>query len=138
MFEPITIVVPGRAHGKVLIPNGFGRGVRLDDKSRAYMAVVTSFAKQAMQGRPPVDEALCVQMTEIRAVPPSWSKRKQAAALSGEIRPTSKPDLKNILAGVEDAMNGWVWRDDALVVDYAPLRKKYGPQPMVVVTVRPA
>lgn len=140
MFDPITIVVPGRAHGKVLQANRFNKfgGVHLDDKSAAYMELVTSFAKQTMQGRQPIDEAIVLCMVEVRAVPESWSKRKRAAALRGEIWPTSKPDLKNIMAGVEDAMNHWVWRDDALIVMYAPLKKIYGETARLVVTVRSA
>lgn len=140
MFEPITIVVPGRAHGKVLQANRFNRfgGMHLDKKSAAYMGLVSSFAKQVMRGRPPVDEAIVLCMTEVREIPKSWSKRDRAAALRGEIWPTSKPDLKNIMAGVEDAMNKIVWRDDALIVLYAPMRKIYGETPRLVVTVRSA
>lgn len=137
-FDQITIVVPGRAHGKVLKGNRWGMGQHLDTKSAAYMALVTSFAKQTMQGRPPIDEPIVVSMVEVREIPKSWSKRDRAAALRGEIWPTSKPDVKNIMAGVEDAMNHWVWRDDALIVMYAPLKKIYGEIPRLVVTVRSA
>lgn len=138
MFEPITIVVPGEAVGKAARIHTRRGSSYLPARTQDYMDRVTSIARTVMAGREVIDEPVFVDFTEIRAIPTSWSKRKQAAALTGEIWPTSKPDLKNVIAGVEDAMNKWVWRDDALIVAYTTLRKKYGPQPMVVVVVRPA
>ena len=40
------------------------------------------------------------------AIPTSWSKKKQAAALAGEVWPTGRPDLDNIVKLYADAFNG--------------------------------
>ena len=70
------------------------------------------------------------------AVPASWSKARQAMALTGNIKPGKKPDLDNIAKSWADGMNGVVYRDDALIVR-AVLEKTYGPAALVVATVRP-
>lgn len=50
------------------------------------------------------------------AIPASWSKKRQAAALCGDVLPGKKPDLDNVVKLVNDALNGIVWKDDAQIV----------------------
>jgi Holliday junction resolvase RusA-like endonuclease len=57
--------------------------------------------------------------------PSSWAPRKVDEALKGHIAPTSKPDLKNLVAGVEDALNRIAWLDDAQVTEYGHCTKRY-------------
>ena len=68
------------------------------------------------------------------AIPSSWSKKKQAAAEAGEVRPTGRPDLDNIVKLYADAFNGVVWRDDSQVVRVVS-EKRYSDRPGVLVTV---
>jgi len=70
------------------------------------------------------------------------SAKKRAAALAREIFPTTKPDLKNLLASMEDAFKGIFWLDDAQVVQYIPIDgvpygKYYGEVPRIEVLIRP-
>jgi Holliday junction resolvase RusA-like endonuclease len=74
-------------------------------------------------------------MDIVAPIPTSWSKKKQADARSGELRPTSKPDLDNFMK-VIDAANLVVWVDDSQIVD-ATLRKSYGDKPRLVLRVWP-
>ena len=53
-----------------------------------------------------------------------------------DIRPGIKPDFDNIAKLVGDALNGLVWTDDKLIVE-ARVRKIYGLQPKIVLTVWP-
>ena len=57
-------------------------------------------------------------------------------AALGEIRPTTKPDIDNVVKGVFDGMNGVVWRDDVVVAELI-VRKFYSLAPCVQVVVRP-
>jgi Holliday junction resolvase RusA-like endonuclease len=49
-------------------------------------------------------------------IPKSWSKKKQAAAMAGQIWHTTKPDKDNIEKAVCDALNGILYKDDSQVV----------------------
>jgi len=87
-----------------------------------------------MGGAPPIDVPCEMTLRAVMAVPASWSKTRQAAALTGSIKPGKKPDLDNIAKSWADGMNGVVFVDDALIVR-AVLEKTYGPCPLVVATV---
>lgn len=93
-------------------------------------------AARAMAGAAPFDGPIRVELWARMPVPPSWSKRKQQAALAGVVRPTGTPDLDNLLKLVGDSLNGIVWRDDAQVVE-ARMSKRYDHIPMTVVIVTP-
>ena len=47
-------------------------------------------------------------------VPKSYSKKKQAEALAGNLRPT-KADIDNYIKSVLDGLNGVAWRDDRYI-----------------------
>jgi Holliday junction resolvase RusA-like endonuclease len=94
------------------------------------------FAAAAMAGRPPLEGPLKFQLTAHMPIPVSWSAKKRQAAMDSWQRPTSKPDLDNIIKLVKDAINCIVWRDDAQVVRIEA-DKFYSDTPRVDVTVIP-
>jgi Holliday junction resolvase RusA-like endonuclease len=73
-----------------------------------------------------------VEVFVFLAIPTSWSKRKHAAALVGQVFPTKKPDLDNFLKAILDGMNGIAFTDDARVVALIS-SKRYSDTPRVVV-----
>lgn len=90
--------------------------------------------------REPLEGPIAIGVRAVFAVPASWSKKKQAQALAGEIRPTGKPDLSNVIKHVEDVMTGLLfWKDDSQLVAYLPgTEKVYGLNPHLVIEVLPA
>lgn len=104
-------------------------------KTVKYETELKFAAAQVMGDRPPIDGPLRLEMDIVVPVAVSWPKRKQAAALAGEIRPTAKPDLDNFMK-VVDAANLVVWIDDSQIVD-ARLTKRYGDKPGVWLRVFP-
>jgi Holliday junction resolvase RusA-like endonuclease len=66
----------------------------------------------------------------------SFSKKKIAAAESGQLRPTSKPDVDNYVKGVKDALKNVIWKDDSQVVDLH-ISKWYSETPRIEVTIVP-
>lgn len=48
--------------------------------------------------------------------PKSWSKKKQYAAMSGEIFPAVKPDVDNYAKSIKDGMEGIAFKIDSQVV----------------------
>ena len=87
------------------------------------------------QGIAPMDGPVMLCVQEFRAIPQSWSRKKREAALEGSIFPTTKPDMSNIVKGIEDAMNGIVWHDDSQVVITRTM-KIYDETPRVEVEVK--
>jgi Holliday junction resolvase RusA-like endonuclease len=134
MMEPITVVIPGEPQGKARAR--FGKsGVYTPAKTVAYEDAIGMLAKASMRGKEQLSGPLHVDMRAVVKIPRSWSVRKQQAALLGEIRPTSKPDIDNILKAIADGMNGIVYRDDAAIVS-ANVSKVYGHQCFVAVTIK--
>lgn len=104
------------------------------EKTVRYESTVALFARQAMGDRALFDCAVLLSLVLHMPIPASWSKKKQAAALLGQVWPTSKPDCSNVLKAVEDAMNGIVYRDDSQIVVLS-VRKVYGDHPRADVAV---
>lgn len=133
----IQFSVPGLpiAKGRAKVST-FGGHVRMitPDKTVRYESTVALFARQAMGDRSQFDCAVLLSLVLHMPVPLSWSKKKQAAALLGQVWPTSKPDCSNVLKAIEDAMNGIVYRDDSQIVVLS-VRKVYGDHPRADVSV---
>lgn len=133
----ITIWIPGIPVGK-----GRARAVIRGGRIGHYTPKTTlgwekgakTLAKAAMRGRPPLEGPVEVLIVAWMPVPASWPAWKRAAALAGEIMPTTKPDKDNIEKAVMDALNGVAWRDDALAVD-GRTTKRYADSPGVAVVV---
>ncbi|MFT8463728.1 RusA family crossover junction endodeoxyribonuclease [Acetobacter persici] len=128
------ITIPGllRAKGRPRFGNG-----------RTFTDAKTVQAEKHIQrhaieqiGKPCLTGPLHVSLTISIAPPPSWSRKKTADALAGRILPTSRPDIDNQMKTAADALNGIAWKDDAQIVD-AILSRRYGPESMTVIEVRP-
>lgn len=144
-MTPVKILVPGIPQGKgrarAFIRRG-GRGAGTTghytpEKTRSYEGVIAAMAQAAMAGRALLTAPLLIEVIAVMPVPPSWPAWKRAAALRGEVLPTTKPDLDNIEKALKDGFNQVVWRDDAQVV-HCVKSKRYGDTPGVMVTVTPS
>lgn len=136
MSAPIVISLPGVPQGKGR-PRMTKRGFAFTpQKTRSYEAELKFAAEAKMAGALPIEGPLDVIMVAVFPVAPSWPKKRQAAALAGELKPTGKPDADNLLKTL-DALNQVVWRDDAQIVN-ATISKRYGDRPGVTITVRAA
>ncbi len=137
MTSFVRFEVPGEPQGKgrarVGRVNGHAR-MFTPAKTVAYEGLIAMAAQKAMDGRPPTERACWVQIDAYTAPPASWSKKKRAAALAGEVYPTTKPDVDNIAKAVGDGANGVVWRDDKQIVDLR-VRRRYAETPCLAVDV---
>lgn len=100
-----------------------------------YENLVRMAAHEAMAGASPSCFPCAVSIWAYCSVPASWSKKKRALALAGDVLPTGKPDLDNLEKAILDGMNKIVFRDDAVVCDVIK-RKRYAETPRVQVIVR--
>lgn len=95
------------------------------------------YLAQAWSFRALLDEPLRLELTIHVGVPASWSKKRRALALAGEIMPTGKPDLDNVVKSIADSGNGVVWRDDALIAQLV-VNRWYAEAPSLRVILLPA
>lgn len=133
----IAFTVPGQPVGKGRPRLGkVGAHARMftPQKTVSYEGLVAHTAQAAMAGRPMFESAVGVNLFIDVMVLASWSGKKQRAALAGELLPTTKPDVDNVVKAIFDGLNGVLWRDDVLVVD-TRLRKRYAATPGVRVEV---
>jgi Holliday junction resolvase RusA-like endonuclease len=135
-MHPIKIEIPGSVTAKAR-PRATRTGtIYTPARTASYEAVVRDLAARAMDGRAPFDVPLDVAITVYRPIPASWSRRRQAAALAGDLHPGSRPDLDNLAKAICDGLNGIAYRDDALICGLS-LRKRYGDRERAEVTIAP-
>lgn len=133
----IAFTVPGVPIGKgrprVTTVAGSAR-MYTPAKTASYEGLIAHEARTVMGDRDlfagPVDVLLEIKVP----IPASWSKKKQRAALDGDLRPTGKPDIDNTCKAIFDGINQVVWRDDSQVVSVTA-RKRYALVPGVHVLI---
>jgi Holliday junction resolvase RusA-like endonuclease len=133
---PVTIIIAGEPVAKAR-PRMTRRGFAYTPAhTRKYEAHGRLAAQLAMDGRPPIDVPVRIELLVELPAPASWSKRKSTDAITGSIRPTSRPDVDNCLKAILDAINTIVVADDAQVVEvYA--KKKFSVAPKMIATIFP-
>nr|WP_199065070.1 RusA family crossover junction endodeoxyribonuclease [Chromobacterium sp. ASV5] len=135
----ITFTVPGAPVGKgrPKVSTRGGKFARMytPEKTASYEGMIALAAQAAMAGRAPLTGPADVTVVMVLPIPASWSKKKQAAALAGQVYPTKKPDADNVVKALFDGMNGVVWVDDVQACDIV-VRKRYGATPGVQVAVQ--
>jgi len=130
----VAIVLPGVPVAKGR-PRFFNGRAVTPTATRSYENDLRAVAQSVMRGRPLYDVPLHLEVWAVMPIPASWSARRKAAAVAGEVLPTGKPDDDNILK-CKDALNGVVWRDDALCAT-STVHKRYGLEPRLVLMIRP-
>lgn len=95
-------------------------------ETRRYQAQVALIATAAMQGRPPLDIPVEIEVTlRLMGDPTTWPVAY------------SDLDIDNGVKAAFDALNGVAWKDDRLVVRMSTI-KECAESPEVVMVVRPA
>lgn len=141
-LSTITFHVPGPPQGKlrarVARRGQYGDQIHLTTpkKTVGYEDFIGWSARGAMRNRLRVEWPVHVQLAIVQPIPASWPKKKRELALKGEIWPTSRPDIDNIIKAFLDGLNGVAWVDDVQVVSINAT-KRYGAMPGVWVTVSP-
>ena len=104
-------------------------------KSRDYKSYVRMIAAQHTP-ESPVEGAIEFSLRIYRAIPKGMPKYKREAAKDGRLRPVIKPDVSNVLKGVEDALKGVWYKDDSQIVGYRVLGKWYDERPRIEIMMR--
>ena len=135
MTRTVTIEVEGPPVAKAR-PRVTRRGAYTPARTREYEGQVALAARLALGGHAPFNGPLFTMVEVHLPVPRSWSKKKQAAALAGDLLPTSRPDLDNVVKSALDGCAGIVFINDSQVVECAAV-KSYKHTPKLTITVTP-
>lgn len=127
-IEPVEQARPRAAY--------IGRRIIMYDpeKVKKFKKELSQLAKIHYRDEP-LDGALEIEIYFYRQVQKSLSKKECARRLSGEHRPTVKPDLDNYIKSALDGLNGILWTDDARIVNLHA-HKYYSDRPRIEITVR--
>ncbi len=138
-FAAVEFVVPGAPVGKGRPRIGrIGGNARMftPEKTKNYESLIAHAGQIAMAGRELIQHPVMVELQILLPIPQSKSKKWKAQAVAGQVFPTTKPDMDNVIKAIYDGLNGVVWRDDVQVVD-AIVRKRYAETPCVHVRIVP-
>lgn len=120
------------------------RATAVGGHARTYKAAKQRSAENkilafAVQHRPatPMEGPLEVTVDAYLPIPASFSRLKKEQAMSGEIRPTKKPDADNLGKNILDCLNGIIWADDRQIVGLM-IRKFYSNSPRWEIEIRDA
>lgn len=136
-MNEIKFVVPGVPIGKVrhrsmVLPNGMIHNYN-SKKNTDYEDLVRWEYKRQCSHIYFIGE-LEVVINAYYNIPKSLSKSKKLAAMNGEIRPQTKPDVDNVSKIVLDSLNKVAFDDDKNIVDLH-IHKYYSNEPRVEVTI---
>ena len=101
---------------------------------KAYERKVRQQAIIAMMSKPVIKGSVSVSITIYRSTLAGFSKKRYEAALRGEYRPVTRPDVDNVAKNILDALKGTIFKDDAQVVDLH-VSKYYGKSAHVDIVV---
>ena len=100
-------------------------------KRRSFIEAYKDFGGEPLHLGP-----VRVEMEIRHQIRASWTKAKKAAALSGHIAPTLKPDPDNVAKIWFDAFNDCMWKDDTQVIRMS-VERSFSEDPSVLVRVIP-
>ena len=140
-IKKIDFMVEGEPKGKErprFANNGQRLSVYTPEKTQAYETQIKfAYYEQCSNAKFTEESQLELFVKAYYKIPQNTSKKKKQTMLSGEIRPTKKPDGDNILKAVADALNGVCYKDDKCLIKMS-IEKFYSDVPRIEVVVQEA
>ncbi len=125
----MKLTIPGEPTGKAR-PRVTTRGITYTPTKTVNYETLVKELYYIEHGNQRLEGEIKARITAYFSIPKSASKKKQVAMLSGQIRPTKKPDGDNLAKIILDSLNKLAYNDDSQVVDLT-VSKYYGDSPRV-------
>lgn len=135
MEVKFTILGEPKGKGRPRFCRNTGHAITPKDTVNYETLVHMEYVAQCEEFRFPDDAMLDMRIRTYYSIPKSASKKKRAAMIIGEIRPTKKPDMDNVVKIIADSLNQVAYRDDTQIVD-CQCRKFYSDNPRVEVMIK--
>ncbi len=133
----IRFTVPGAPKGKARARTVHARGKTFSytpESTILYENLVKTCFWQARADPFPAGVPVRIGITAYYPIPKSASKKKKQEMQNGDILPTKKPDIDNVIKSILDALNGLAYHDDAQVITLIA-KKRYSDTPRVEVSI---
>lgn len=130
-----TILGEPKGKGRPRFCRNTGHAITPKDTVNYETLVKTEYGLKYPDFKFPDGTMLDMRIKAFYSIPQSASKKKKAAMLAGEIRPTKKPDMDNVVKIIADSLNQIAYRDDTQIVD-CQCRKFYSEHPRVEVIIK--
>lgn len=128
-----SLVVQGRpepkARPRAAVVGGSAR-IYTPGTTARYEDRVRKTALRDWRGAPLSGVAITLLGVFYLPIADSWPKWRKAAARDGDIVPTGRPDLDNLVKAVLDGLNGTVFLDDSAIAE-TRIAKRYCDRPRV-------
>jgi len=126
-----TVPVPpvAKARPRVTMRGGFARAYT-PKKTTNFERIVADCCPV----KDPIPTPCHISIKFCLPIPKSWSKAKQRAAATGELMPTSRPDIDNYVKAIMDSLNGIAYEDDSQIVSLNAL-KVYATEPGIDIAI---
>ena len=135
MEVKFTLYGEPKGKGRPRFRRNTGHAITPKDTVNYETLVHMEYLEQCKDFRFPDGTMLDMRIKAFYSIPKSASKKKKASMIAGEIRPTKKPDMDNVVKIIADSLNQIAYRDDTQIVD-CQCRKFYAEIPRVEVTIR--
>lgn len=132
--DVVKFTVPGNPVGKARPRMTRSGHAYTPDKTVSYENMVKMCFIEKYTDWVPVSGEAILRLNAYYPIPKSASRKKKIDMVIGEIRPTKKPDLDNVMKAIADALNGIAYVDDSQIVT-AEVRKYYDDTPRVEVVI---
>ena len=126
----IKLTIPGEPVAKGR-PRVTRYGTYTPEKTKNYETLVKELYFME-HGQTLLEGELSIDIKAYFRIPKSASKKRKRLMANGDMRPTKRPDLDNLMKAVTDAINGVAYEDDSQIVS-ATVEKYYSEEPRVEV-----
>lgn len=130
-----TVMGEPKGKGRPRFCRNTGHAITPKDTVNYETLVKMEYTQACGEQMFPDDAMLDMRIKAYYSIPKSASKKRHAAMLGGDIRPTKKPDMDNVIKIIADALNKIAYRDDTQIVD-CQVRKFYSEKPRVEVMIQ--
>ena len=101
---------------------------------KAYQATVQAKCLEAWGRKPLIETAVEINLVFVRSYPKNLPKKEASRERRLKEALCRKPDLDNMVMAAIDGVKGTVLKDDTVVVKLSA-EKRFGPEPMTMITV---
>ena len=104
---------------------------------KAYQATIQAKCLEAWGTKPLIETAVAIHLVFIRSYPKNLPKKEASRERRLREALVRKPDLDNMVKAAIDGVKGTVLKDDTVVTQLSA-EKRFGPEPMTMITVKEA